>query len=78
MNRTRLSTRESDAAQCRASSWGQGAKPHSLQAALDLKILAAGLALVTSLILARPLGASGYGTYAYAMACLGLRCLPSS
>ena len=43
-----------------------------------LKIAATGLAFITSIILARTLGAGGYGTYAYALALVGLLGVPAS
>ena len=41
-------------------------------ASAALKLSSSGASFLTSLLLARFLGASGYGTYAYAMACVGL------
>jgi len=43
-----------------------------------LKIAATGLAFITSIILARTLGAKGYGTYAYAMSLVGLLGVPAT
>lgn len=43
-----------------------------------LKIAATGLAFITSIILARTLGAEGYGTYTYALALVGLLGVPAT
>ena len=43
-----------------------------------LKVVAAGLAFITSIILARLLGVEGYGTYSYALAWVALLLLPAT
>jgi O-antigen/teichoic acid export membrane protein len=43
-----------------------------------LKIASTGLVFITSIVLARVLGAEGYGIYAYAMALVGLLGIPAS
>jgi len=51
---------------------------HGAAWSFALKIAATGIAFVISVILARVLGAGGYGTYAYAMALVGLLGVPAT